>query len=545
MLASGSEDDTIKLWLVDQRKEVATLEGHFRYMDSVAFSPDGQILASGSSDGLIRLWDVQTREQIAILRKRAEDINSVAFSPDGETLATASYGDQLQLWDIATKRKKATSALAGHTSEVESIAFSPDGQTLASGGYMDKVRLWDIANRRQVAVLESDKRVRTVMYSPSGKILAMGIDTPREGGSYLANTTGEAHLWDAQTLELITVLEHDGTVLSIAFSPDGEILATASGSYNDVDDISMGEVRLWNMQTYELLATLVQDEIVFSIAFSPDGKMIAAGAEQNLRLWNVATQQLISSVRTGDTAGCMEFSPDGQTLALGLQVSGGPFLWEVPNGEDIQRLRAPDKHLYPAQSLSFSPNGKILASKHYNTIRLWDMETTIRLWDKETRETEAILEAPRVSVVRFSPDGLTLASGNSGGTILLWDTSSFTNMDPITSIDPKGKMVFKWGEVKKTELLQNYPNPFNPETWIPYQLASDRNVAIKIYNLSGEIVRVLDIGRRESGIYMDQERAAYWDGRDDQDQSVASGIYFYQLVAGDIHLAAKKMIIVR
>ena len=80
-----------------------------------------------------------------------------------------------------------------------------------------------------------------------------------------------------------------------------------------------------------------------------------------------------------------------------------------------------------------------------------------------------------------------------------------------------------------TNLLQNYPNPFNPETWLPYQLAQDALVTIHIYNSKGQLIRLLRLGTKQSGNYMTKERAAYWDGRDNLGQRVASGVYFYTL----------------
>jgi hypothetical protein len=83
----------------------------------------------------------------------------------------------------------------------------------------------------------------------------------------------------------------------------------------------------------------------------------------------------------------------------------------------------------------------------------------------------------------------------------------------------------------QTKLLQNYPNPFNPETWIPYELPEKADVVIKIYNLAGQLVRVLDIGIKEAGSYTSKKDAAYWDGKTDDGNEVASGVYFYQLFA--------------
>jgi len=95
----------------------------------------------------------------------------------------------------------------------------------------------------------------------------------------------------------------------------------------------------------------------------------------------------------------------------------------------------------------------------------------------------------------------------------------------------------------KFALLQNYPNPFNPDTWLPYQLAHDANVIIRIYDVKGRVIRTLDLGQREAGYYLNKGKAAYWDGKDTTGQSVSSGVYFYSFKAGDFSTVRKMVII--
>jgi len=96
----------------------------------------------------------------------------------------------------------------------------------------------------------------------------------------------------------------------------------------------------------------------------------------------------------------------------------------------------------------------------------------------------------------------------------------------------------------ETVLMQNYPNPFNPETWLPYQLSKDASVTISIYDVNGQLVRQLNIGKQKAGTYTDKQKAAYWDGKDECGQLVSSGLYFYRLQADEFH-ATKKMIIIK
>ena len=98
--------------------------------------------------------------------------------------------------------------------------------------------------------------------------------------------------------------------------------------------------------------------------------------------------------------------------------------------------------------------------------------------------------------------------------------------------------------IEATRLLQNYPNPFNPETWLPYELKQDADVPIEIYNVNGQLVRMLDLGFQTRGRYTRREKAAYWDGRTQCGEQSASDIYFYVMRAGDFS-ATRKMVIVK
>ncbi|MBM3236940.1 T9SS type A sorting domain-containing protein [Candidatus Poribacteria bacterium] len=96
---------------------------------------------------------------------------------------------------------------------------------------------------------------------------------------------------------------------------------------------------------------------------------------------------------------------------------------------------------------------------------------------------------------------------------------------------------------KSSKLLQNYSNPFNPDTWIPYQLSEDADVTIKIYNVNGQLVRTLDLGHKQAGFYLSKGQAAYWDGKNEAGEALSSGVYFYQLQAGDFTATGKMLMV--
>ncbi|MCC5613803.1 hypothetical protein LC605_01645 [Nostoc sp. CHAB 5836] len=125
-----------------QGRERNRLEGHSEIVYSVSFSPDGKTLASGSADNTIKLWNLETGKEIRTLKGHSEYVYSVSFSPDGKTLASGSADNTIKLWNLETDKEIRT--LNGHSNSVNSVSFSPDGKTLASGSEDNTIKLWNL-----------------------------------------------------------------------------------------------------------------------------------------------------------------------------------------------------------------------------------------------------------------------------------------------------------------------------------------------------------------------------------------------------------------
>ncbi|MDQ1708416.1 MAG: hypothetical protein QOJ88_1627, partial [Pyrinomonadaceae bacterium] len=185
ILASGSDDETIKLWQV-YTGEIRTLIGHVaphtkafdsHSVNAVVFSPDGTILASGSDDNTIKLWDVKTGSELRTLIGHADHVFSIAFSPDGQTLASGGLFDNtIKLWDVKTGRNVLT--LSGDFSLIYSVAFSSDGKVLASGGADAKVTLWDTKTGKELCRLIGESENNWVVVTPEGRFDTNKLDTP-------------------------------------------------------------------------------------------------------------------------------------------------------------------------------------------------------------------------------------------------------------------------------------------------------------------------------------------------------------------------------
>ncbi len=276
-----------------------SLEGHTQDVTSVVFSRDGTILASGSDDGTVKLWDMATRTHITTFEDNPYGVESVAFSPDEKTLATASLYS-IKLWDIATRTNTAT--LEGKF--FESVAFSPDGKTLASASF-DGIKLWDMATRTSTAILEETPYggVESVVFSRDGTLAT----TASEFFDYTIK------LWDVATGNTITLKGHTGNVTSVVFSRDGTLLASGS---NDKTVKLWDVVRRINTATFE-----GHTDNVTSVGFSPDGATIVSGSDDStVKLWDVATGTNIATLE-GHTNEVLSvaFSPDGTIVASGAE----------------------------------------------------------------------------------------------------------------------------------------------------------------------------------------------------------------------------------
>lgn len=175
-LATGSADQTLRLWDVATGKERAVLKGHAEAIWSVAYSADGKIVASASFDRTVRLWDANTGKEAGILKGHDEEVMAVAIAPDGQTLATGSADWTIRLWNLPTKTARAV--LNGHGGTVYCLRFLADGRTLASGSGDETVKLWDVATAKERLTLRGHRSgVHALAVSSSGLALASaGMD---------------------------------------------------------------------------------------------------------------------------------------------------------------------------------------------------------------------------------------------------------------------------------------------------------------------------------------------------------------------------------
>lgn len=300
-------------------KPKLVLEG-LSEVHALAVSPDGKTVAAAEWMDKIYLWDLSTGKARHDLRLGSGALGwyarTLAFTPDGKILVAAGQSDDksgIRFWDMGTGKVLGT--LPGHGDGLNDAAISPDGSVIATGGYDKFVRRWDVATRKELAALPCDNPARRVVFAPGGKTLASGEDA-------IGNEDGLLHLWDAKTgKSLRTMKGHANGVLTLAYAPDGKLLASAGH-----DKV----IRLWEPATGAAKGRLAgHADSVYALAFSPDGKTLASGGQGGqLRLWDSATGKAIASVEADNNyVAVIAYSPDGKLL-IEAGSEGGIRLWD-------------------------------------------------------------------------------------------------------------------------------------------------------------------------------------------------------------------------
>ena len=337
LIASGSSDNTVKVWNSKTGQEAITLQGHTQLIYSMRFSPDGRRVISASGDNTVKVWDAETGEEIHTLKGHTNHVASAAYSPSGGKIASGGYDKTVRLWDAETG--KIIKTFKGHSEPVRSVAFSPDGKWLVSGSYDKTVKLWDSETGQIVRTLKGHTaKIHSVVFSPDGTRIASGGDH------------NQLKVWNSNTgQEVLTLRGHSTHVVAVAFSPDGKWLASSSLLPESV-------VKVWDAETGQETLTLKgHTDHVRSVAFSSDGKRIVSGSRDNtIKIWDLGAVE-----NTG--------SPTTKALPASLQqglIAYYPFNGnandESGNGHHVtnttvrfaaDRYGNPDNALAPEQAL--------------------------------------------------------------------------------------------------------------------------------------------------------------------------------------------------
>lgn len=425
------------------------LYGPDNFVQSLAFSPDGDLVATGvcleeEYFGLTRcvkggvfLWDVLTRQLINVIEVGlVGNVPSLAFSPDGQHLAVGGCHEEgimagpvmkcvqgaVELWDVTTLQLDG-SPLVGHQNEsayyanqADHLAYSPDGRWLAVSGsifkdaWQDTITFWDMETRRPVGepFIPSDS-LSDLSFNPAGDLMAVSSsfdDAITLWAFSSGSVTGEPITFEIENPK------------QLAFNPDGAILVSTHG-----DD----SITLWDVFSGQPIGEPLTAAagVGGSIAFSDDGQFLAStgggGAQENdnvITIWDVASQKLVREFRSGTPWPVTQitFSPGSHRLISGSQ-DGTVLIWDLDSRHPLAAPISVD--VKSAMYVTFSPDGRLLASgANDGVVRLWDLGS-----GKEVDSLTISETGGGVNSIAFSPDSKTLiaCTWDWGANVAIWD----------------------------------------------------------------------------------------------------------------------------
>ena len=419
MLASGSQDKTVRLWNTSKNHGLFILRKHTDWITTLAFSHDGRMLASGSTDKTVRLWNTITGELLATLTGHINGIAALTFSPEGGTLVSGSTDGTIKFWHIKTGSLLPTH-ITGHTEWVKAVAFIKDSSTLASVALNGIMTFWDIKTSQKSSLKITGHRdsLQTLAFSPDGmKLVSIGADSdiifdPGFGAMHTVSVLdGLIRLIGTRTGRELIRLENPGEGIPsvMSFSPDGKKVAigasftkkiriwnTEIGSFFDIPlsdkkiDVDVlifssdgkklvsgtkeGKVQMSNVETGVVLTLFTeQNSEIEALSFSSNGALLAVASRKRIHIMSTNKMECLKEVSNG--AKSLVFSPDSSLFIAGLR-NGGIELWDVESGDKLTIL---DGHSAPVETLVFSPDGKTLVSTGQDgTILLWDWDEALK-----------------------------------------------------------------------------------------------------------------------------------------------------------------------
>jgi WD40 repeat protein len=382
-----------------QVPKIVIQTGHAEFVRAVAFSPDGKLFATGSNDNTVKIWDVASRRELRMLQGHSDHVLDLRFSSDGSFLASLGYDKTVRIWDVGSGEVR--TKIDAENGTFAAMCLTPDGKTLvtangtdSSGGGDTLIRFWDLATATAERTLDPGEGMTALAISSDGRTLAMG------------SNAGTVKIWDlgAADKARATLTGHTGEVDAIAFNATGSRIASGGKD---------GVARIWDAATGKALHVLKHRDIVTAVAFSPDGKALATGGwDRTVHLWEVDRGTEIRSVKGHrEIVWSIAFTPDGRTLASSSSDKSIK-LWDVATGRELNTFSG---HVSLVEEVILANKGRTLVSHDsLDAIRVWDLVS-----GKDMRRIS--LAGNAQAFERAAASDSAYIGGSQGGLITMYD----------------------------------------------------------------------------------------------------------------------------
>ena len=604
-LATGDSDGYAGLWEVstwwedvdDLNVRWVDLDGNVK---AVAFSPNGRYFAADGYDGRntnVTIYDIINNKSVRQIDPDVFEVNALAFSPDGQYLAVGGTDPEIMIYRIGTAQITSvttiTVAATIQTSgEVHDLAWSPDGNLISDGRAVYRTPAASLPN----IVLESQRIEDGAIGGWSqgnsngviepGELIELMVTLKNNGINTANNVRGILRTEDSA----VTISDDSvnyGNISSGSSSSGPPLLGRQIGDVSfkiEVSDDAIPHVIPFTLKVtsdnggpWDIPIELsIVDSSVIRLALPKD--LISEEAFGTNSTYFVLRAKFPTltgisdaEVTYGSCTITLHIPSNTQTFIFPIKTEGKVFLdaavdilisvgtIKIPFSSVIKNvidlfleinkaqnrdLKVELRNLFPSPEPPETEVEYVVLLKS-EVMSLGGIEITV---EQEYKLGDGdIFDYNPVKQTKFWKFGEGWAAPAAQPVSLLSDYQPFQ----LLPSEVQQYLLLQFAEFGNIETLlkpnetaidQNYPNPFNPETWIPYRLAESADVSISIYAADGKLVRTLELGHQPVGIYQDKNRAAYWDGKNDVGEPVASGVYFYTLTADDF-TATRKMLI--